>query len=214
MTMFGAYLEQNTVNGKFYAGKGEWKKRRQNRVSSYLQPKSSWYNSAILRAYRKHGPNSFIPHTLCWFETEEQALNQERQWIRELDLMNPLNGYNMTEGGDGLSGFKWNEDQLLRLSLSHKGKKPANFPTLHSPENRRKAGLALKGRKRPSEVMDRCRATFLKNGKTRGRPSPLRKTHCLRGHLFPPIEVVGKRRQCKECMKIYNANRRVTKEIF
>jgi hypothetical protein len=200
--MFCAYLEQNTVNGKFYSGKGPWKKRRASRIWHAHNPQGHWHNSLICRAYRKHGSDAFVLHTTCLFDTEEAAFEQEKAWIRELNLMNPEKGYNLTLGGEGTSGYVYTPEHRQKLSIAHKGKPAKNLYALHSPESRRKAGLANRGRKQSPEEIAKRMASFHQTLATIGRRSKPRPTHCLRGHVLPEIDENGKRKSCKECRKI------------
>jgi len=125
--------------------------------------------------------------------------------------MNPEKGYNLTLGGEGTSGYVYTPEHRQKLSTAHKGKPAKNLYALHSPESRRKAGLAIRGRKQSLETVAKRRATFLANGGNKGRPSHLRKTHCFRGHLLPEIIAVGIPRHCLECRRIYYATNKASR---
>ena len=219
--MFGAYLELNISNGKMYAGKGEWKKRHRYRELTCFDKCNPWHNSLILRAYRKHGSFSFIPHTLCWFTTEQEAFEQEKVWIRTLGLRNPDKGYNMTQGGDGVVGYKWTSGQRTKLSAVRKKQVHFNVHNLISPESRRKAAAA---NRKPRSLEARERIRKGNAGKNKGRPSSFKgrlhtpeakaknrtahlKTHCMRGHQLPEFDSLDKRRHCNPCIRLRKETR-------
>lgn len=85
------------------------------------------------RAIIKYG------ETIKWEVIEEvvglEAANKaEIKWIAELDAMNPSNGYNLTEGGDG--GKRSPESETKRIKAVTKG--------LRTPEARQRLSAASK----------------------------------------------------------------------
>lgn len=58
----------------------------------------------------------------CW-SNETEAFEMERFYIKLFGRKDNGTGIlrNMTDGGEGLSGFKFSEDQLKKLSESHRG---------------------------------------------------------------------------------------------
>ena len=101
---------------------------------------------AINRARKKYGIDAFDFEILK--ECEDEELNKwETYYIKELNTKVP-NGYNMTDGGDGRSGYKfiYSEESKKKMSESHKGKKL-------SQEQRKKMSESLKGRKFSEEHM-------------------------------------------------------------
>lgn len=108
------YLVTNKLNCKQYVGQ-----HRYNGVG--LDPK--YFGSGVLlnKAYDKYGIENFTMELLE--ECPEEDLNPlEQLYIEHYNTLRP-NGYNLTEGGEGVSGFKFSPETIEKLSLSHKGKK-------------------------------------------------------------------------------------------
>lgn len=57
------------------------------------------------RAIKKDSPDAFSLEILRKVPTEREAKELEKLWIRVLNTDNPKFGYNMTAGGEGISGF-------------------------------------------------------------------------------------------------------------
>ena len=79
-------------------------------------------------AIRAHGADMFTTAILKVCYSQEELNFWERHMILSRDTKRP-NGYNLTDGGDGFSGFK------------------------HSPEHNAKISVALTGKSRPAEVV-------------------------------------------------------------
>ena len=56
---------------------------------------------------------------------------------------------------DSHQGKKLSKEHRKNISVALKGKKPSNFEILHSKASREKSGLALRGRSRPKEVVEK-----------------------------------------------------------
>ncbi len=83
------------VNGKIYIGKTTQpvKRRMHNHKCA---------NTAIGNAIRHHGWKNFTVEVIEECDTLEQLNERERFWIAYFNCKSP-NGYNLTDGGDGLS---------------------------------------------------------------------------------------------------------------
>ena len=70
-------------------------------------------------------------------------------------------GYNMTRGGDGISGYTHSDDAKQRMSESRRGKKNCNYGKRwgrkgpHIEETKRKLSLANSGRKHTKEARNK-----------------------------------------------------------
>lgn len=105
-------------------------------------PRKRWkygagYTSYFKNAIQKYGWDSF-EHTILFENlTEDEAIQKEIELIKELDLTDRSKGFNICDGGQGTKGYKFNEEDLEKMRLSHLGKK-------HSEEQKKKISLALK----------------------------------------------------------------------
>lgn len=106
------YLLTNLENGKLYVGKT--KGGIEQRWYNHVKDAKNGSNYAIHRAIRKYGKDSFTRRILGEYQTEEEALTAEREWISKLGTMIRERGYNMCEGGHGTIGFRFSEEQRAR----------------------------------------------------------------------------------------------------
>ena len=109
------YKITNLLNGMIYVGKTT--RPLKERIGEHCRQKNS---SLIDRAMRKHDLQSFKIEILEQCETIEQLNEREIFWIAELDCKQP-NGYNLTDGGDGLTGCT--DSTRQKLSEINTGKK-------------------------------------------------------------------------------------------
>ncbi len=73
------YLLTNLENGKTYVGKT--KRALDRRWFQHCDDAKSGSTYAIHRAIRKYGKDAFTRSILGQFETEEEALASEKEWI-------------------------------------------------------------------------------------------------------------------------------------
>jgi group I intron endonuclease len=111
------YLVTNRVNGNRYVGKTiRTLERRWYEHITHSHGGSQ--EMALYKAIRKYGAESFELSVLEECDTEEQLDIAERKWIRELGTYG--REYNMTEGGDGLKGYKHTEETKHKMSESRR----------------------------------------------------------------------------------------------
>ncbi len=151
---FYVYLHKKADNGEpFYVGKGKG-------LRAYsAKHRSNWWTNVTT----KHGCDVVIIDNNL---SEGDAFELEVFLISELgraDLgLGPL--VNMTNGGDGISGYKFTEEQRKRLSDTHKGKE-YNSPLKKGSDNHmygvkqsqdtiNKRRLSLIGKKRSDIVKE------------------------------------------------------------
>ena len=133
------YLRTNRYNGKKYVGQAVNIERRQ-REWKYLSFR--YGGKAINNARAKYGIDAFDFEILK--ECEDEEMNKwEMYYIKELNTKVP-NGYNMTDGGDGVKGCHISEEHKKKISTKLKGKHL-------SEEHKKKIGKANKGKKRSEE---------------------------------------------------------------
>jgi group I intron endonuclease len=208
------YLATNRVNGKRYVGatsKGLSARRRQHEKALNAKRTTCRYFHA---AIRKYGPESFDWIVLAECTGFDDALRQEVRLISEIRPE-----YNLTRGGQGVSGRKMTPEQLEHHSRIRLGKKPspdaiakivakntgrkrtaeqrermgaARRGKSFSEEHRRNLSIALSGKKQPPEVIEKRRLKQLGRRPTAEHREKIRVA--LIGRKLPP-EVVAR---CKE----------------
>ena len=97
------YRLTNTINGRKYIGKTVNFKKR---MSDHKHSKDGYY---IHRAIRKYGWNTFKVEKIIDNVPEEDLNNLEISYIAVENTKRP-NGYNLTDGGEGVSGYSHTEE--------------------------------------------------------------------------------------------------------
>lgn len=140
------YKITNNNNGKYYIGKtNDLEKRWYNHVYCALVNKENTY---FYNAIRKHGALNFSIKQIEECDTEELALEQEIFWINELNARERGIGYNMTNGGDGVSGLVHSEESKQKQREKMLGRK-------HSLEHNKKISESNKGKIVSKEVKEK-----------------------------------------------------------
>jgi len=145
------YLITNAVNGKRYVGittatiDARWRRHVSHAKGGGKQ--------ALACAIRKHGVESFSVRQLEECVDEAILRERERHWIRELSTLAPV-GYNLTEGGEGVFGYRHTEECRRRFGAKLRGKNRGP----KSPETRARMSAAKKGRKFTPEHLVNLRA--------------------------------------------------------
>jgi len=115
------YLITNKLSGKKYVGQ----KSKMSNFSDY------WGSGMYIRnAIKKYGKENFNKTILEDNIPNQKELNErERYWIVFHNTIYP-NGYNLSSGGEGMSGFIHSEDTKRKIgiatSIALKGKKLSN----------------------------------------------------------------------------------------
>jgi hypothetical protein len=131
MREFYVYLHCLPNGIPFYVGKGSG-----NRARSFIKNRNLHYRNTV----KKYGTEN-IQVIILPCKSEEQAFDREKTYIASLKAQG-VRLVNLTEGGDGPSGFSHNQITRAKISATHKGRK-------FSEEHRMKIGAALRGKKRP-----------------------------------------------------------------
>jgi len=161
------YMAINKENGKKYIGKtirtlSHAKSRHHDRSKNGL-------NTRFYNAIRKYGFHSFTWKILYTGKSDEDICEKEKFFIKKFKTKDSKYGYNMTDGGDGLSGFSASEETRLKLSK------------LSSGENNPCYGLYGKdhpayGNKYSDEVKKKISNRFKNIPKTKEHKEKLRKS--------------------------------------
>jgi group I intron endonuclease len=107
------YKTTNLINGKLYVGKH----------SSNIEPSKDKYKGSgriLKQAFKKYEKKNFSFEILefcipCGYHIGQR----ERYWISILDTKHP-NGYNLTEGGDGLFNYEFSEEHKAKIGIASK----------------------------------------------------------------------------------------------
>ena len=136
------YLRTNRYNGKKYVGQVTTKrfKQRQKSWNCLSQP---YAGPVINNARKKYGLDAFDFEILK--ECKDEELNQwEMYYIKELNTKAP-NGYNLTDGGDGMNGYSPSEETRRKIGEANKGKEPWIKGKHLSKETKNKISESKKG---------------------------------------------------------------------
>ncbi len=120
----------------FYIGKGQGRRARQQDKDT----RSRWWHSKI----KKHG--GFTVEILCYWNTEKEALEHEKLLISI--FKNQL--VNLTDGGEGCSGYKPTPETVQKIKKALTGVK-------FSKERCQNISKALSGRKASPELAEKSR---------------------------------------------------------
>ena len=119
------YKITNQINGKVYIGitkrdpEERWYHHQNNAVKGQL-------NYALYNAIKKYGVENFKLDVLLQSKDELHIKNEmESYFIKEYNSYGS-GGYNMTTGGDGVWGLKFNDDS--RKIMSDKAKIRSSTP--------------------------------------------------------------------------------------
>ena len=127
------YLTKNLITGKGYVGY-----HFTNLLYDDYYIGSGKY---LHRAFKKHGRQNFI-NGILEFCNSENIKEREVFWIKELNTKSP-NGYNLTDGGDGLIGYKHTKE--TRKKISSKSGWNRGLKNCYSPQTLQKMSNAHKG---------------------------------------------------------------------
>lgn len=115
------YTITNNINNKIYVGKAtnpqkRWKKHVWiSQQNANEEPQFSLVHAAI----KKYGENNFTFKVVCDCQSEKHALEIEKYFISELKITHQL--YNLTDGGQGSSGFQHSDETKQKMSNMRQG---------------------------------------------------------------------------------------------
>jgi group I intron endonuclease len=112
----GIYCIENTINGKKYIGLSIDVILRMNKKHKHSTP--------LINAIEKYGKESFIKYVVEYCDAEDL---QEREmfYIKEWKTKVP-DGYNLTDGGEGNTGYHPSEDTKKKMSNIAMGRKKSD----------------------------------------------------------------------------------------
>lgn len=120
--MYSIYKICNILNDKIYIGQTSkdifirFKQHIKDSINiKYIDRNNRFYNSI-----RKYGSNNFKIDKIDCCNSKIEADELERKYIKFYNSNNDKFGYNSTEGGGGMIGYKHTEETKKRLSQIHR----------------------------------------------------------------------------------------------
>lgn len=145
--MYCIYLARNPVNGKGYVG--QTGQSLEERRIGHEKAAKNGSSCVFHKALRKYGSDVFEWKVISECSTEEELNNEECTWIKLLKTKVP-NGYNLTDGGEGMRGFHLSQEAKDKISEANKGNTFWKGKH-HSEGTKRKIGEASRRRKPDSD---------------------------------------------------------------
>lgn len=137
----GIYKFTNKINDKVYIGQAV---NLRSRVKGHLNCVKKNHNYPIYNSMRKHNVENFELEILAQGNFSKTELDDlEVDFIRLYNSIDRLYGYNLTQGGEGTSGYKHTEQTKKKLSQAKIGK---NLGKKYSLEHCKKISDSLKGK--------------------------------------------------------------------
>jgi len=173
------YLFTNRMNGKQYVGKTKWDLMKRDHAAEVRGGSQRLF----IRALRKYGMGLFDSSVLFESEDEQLLFKAEREAIQYLETKHP-NGYNLTDGGEGSSGYIFTEEDRQKVSKGLKGKRKSES---HRESMRRAWRKRVRGQKRKplsQQTKERISNALLGNKNGLRNQGPLGKTPWNKGKTF------------------------------
>ena len=194
-TNYSVYIHvRPDINEIFYVGKGLPKRIRQ----------SSNRNKYWKNIVNKN--KGFVSHVVAGNLTEAEALKFEILLIEKL-RNSGVKLCNMTDGGDGVSGYRHNETIKNKMSQSRTGKPSPLRGKKLSLETRKKLSIAHTGKKQSPEHIAKCANS--RKGKKYSEEHRKAISNSLRGKKLPE-KTVEKMRKPVVCITTNTTYKSVT----
>lgn len=116
------YKIVNLVNNKMYVGQTTQSIKR--RFKKHISSSNGEDNTYIHNAIKKYGANKFVIYEIDSAKNQNELNNKEIYWIKKLNTKIP-NGYNLTDGGDGIKGYHHTKETINLLRIKSLGNKSA-----------------------------------------------------------------------------------------
>jgi group I intron endonuclease len=117
--LYEIYLITNQINEMKYVGQASAGMKK--RFTQHISDAKMGSKGVLHKALRKYGRDRFVISLLATAKDQNDLNRLEVFWIKTLDTKAP-NGYNLTDGGGGSSGFVKSEQSRQKMSIVHKGK--------------------------------------------------------------------------------------------
>ena len=141
--MYKIYLITNSLNLKSYVGVTKFS-------IEYRFTQHTKRGFLLTEAITKYGESKFSINLIEEVESADRAYELEIFYIKEYNTKAP-NGYNLTDGGDGIFGWDVTEEYRewcsQRAKELHKNKKLGMYGKKHTDETKQKMSESAKGNK-------------------------------------------------------------------
>jgi hypothetical protein len=196
MKMYYTYLWLREDHTPYYVGKGHGNRAFTGRRNGGHLPPPIHRENILLQEY----------------PTEADAIAAEIFLIARYGRKDLGTGIlrNLTDGGDGTSGFVHSEEQRRRMIERQLGKKLKP----HSEQSKQQTRNALLGRKHTEERRrNQSEAHKGKPWTEAQRAARPTITHCKRGHEFTLENTYISKRNCRHCKQCQKLRKKKIKEI-
>ena len=145
----GIYVITHRNTGKKYVGKDYKLPNRPNRHLVGKDPSCKRVHNAVMM----HGRDAFDVEIIRYPGISPEALCEvEKLKIRQYKSHRSQGGYNLTWGGDGVSGYRHTPEAKGKMSKAKRGKPTWNKGITHTAETCLKISTKAKGRKHTAET--------------------------------------------------------------
>jgi len=135
------YKTTNIINGKIYIG------QTANNNETYLGS-----GVKIYEAIRKYGKENFKREVIDRASCLSELAEKEKHWIKFYDSQNPMIGYNIAFGGQGIGNFGLVRSEKTRklMSESKQGEKNNMYGQGHKISGEKNGQYGMTGEKSPN----------------------------------------------------------------
>ena len=178
-SMWYLYTITNLINAKCYVGISTNVGRR------WIEHKSGHGSKLVWQSIRKYGVENLVFDVICEGAEEDIKL-LEVVLIEQLNTQAP-EGYNLTEGGEGSTGWKPSDETRKKMSEAHRGSRNSMHGKTHSDEAKKKISEKRKGSKNPT----RSKLNKLSCGSNNPRAREVKIEGILYGCIKEAAEAIG-----------------------
>jgi len=161
MKQFYVYLHCKPDGTPFYVGKGSG---RRAYVLNFSSRRNRGHHNIII----KHGKENILIYTRdC---VSEAQAHEHEIWMIAWCRAQGYRLVNATNGGEGVSGYKWTDDAKYLAHLNHLGKTSPMKGKKHTEETKIKISKAGKGRfRKPCSDNTKLKISVANKGKNKRR---------------------------------------------
>lgn len=92
----------------------------------------------FFNAIEKYGWDNIQHEIIARYLTQNEASSFEQKLIKSLKSNDKTHGYNLTNGGDGVEGYKFSNEQLEKMSIKKKGENNYFYGKHHTENTKQK----------------------------------------------------------------------------